>query len=245
MVNNVPGHTNDCIPFDRMNALQHLFSRYESNLNIFDVGANLGQTVEEMLEYFPKSNIYAFEPQPEVFKSLKEKFFLKNVKAFELAFSENESKEKFYINQKNHMTSSMNRINTNSISVKNNYHPKGYFKELKEQQIYVNTSTIDKFIKTKDIRSIDILKLDTQGSEIKILKGAKETLAEGKVKVIISECHFDNLYCVDQHIAPNLFRILYNNNFALYDISHIYKNYETSQTLWADFIFVHTTFFKL
>ena len=40
----------------------------------------------------------------------------------------------------------------------------------------VNTDTIDNYCKDNDIDCIDILKIDTEGSEIEVLEGAKNML---------------------------------------------------------------------
>ena len=39
---------------------------------IFDVGANIGQTVRILREYFPKGEINSFEPNPNAFEILKQ-----------------------------------------------------------------------------------------------------------------------------------------------------------------------------
>ena len=51
----------------------------------------------------------------------------------------------------------------------------------------VPTSTLDTFVKKNNIKSIDILKVDIEGSEYEFLKGAKNTLKKNKVKIILIE----------------------------------------------------------
>ena len=51
----------------------------------------------------------------------------------------------------------------------------------------VNTCTLDTFVKKNNIKSIDILKVDIDGSEYDFLKGAKNTLKKSKVKMILIE----------------------------------------------------------
>ena len=51
----------------------------------------------------------------------------------------------------------------------------------------VKTITLDSFVKKNKIKSIDILKVDIDGSEYNFLKGANVTLARNKVKVILIE----------------------------------------------------------
>ena len=51
----------------------------------------------------------------------------------------------------------------------------------------VSTSTLDTFVKKNNIKSIDILKVDIEGSEYEFLKGARNTLKRNKVKIIVLE----------------------------------------------------------
>lgn len=41
---------------------------------IFDIGANVGQTTFKLVEHFPNSRIFAFEPVSETFKELEKKY---------------------------------------------------------------------------------------------------------------------------------------------------------------------------
>ena len=52
---------------------------------------------------------------------------------------------------------------------------------------FVNIITIDKFLEINKIKFVDIMKVDIEGSEYKFLKGAKKTLANNKVKIIMFE----------------------------------------------------------
>ena len=51
----------------------------------------------------------------------------------------------------------------------------------------VSTTTLDNFVKKNKIKSIDILKIDIEGSEYELLKGAKNTLKNNKIKIILIE----------------------------------------------------------
>ena len=53
--------------------------------------------------------------------------------------------------------------------------------------IPVDTITIDKFLKINQIKFVDLMKVDIDGLEYKFLKGAKKTLANNKVKIIVLE----------------------------------------------------------
>ena len=54
-------------------------------------------------------------------------------------------------------------------------------------EIDVQTQTIDNFCLKNKIDYIHLLKLDTEGNEFNILKGAENLLSENKIKVIYTE----------------------------------------------------------
>jgi len=51
----------------------------------------------------------------------------------------------------------------------------------------VPTITLDSFVKKNKIQSIDLLKIDIDGSEYLMLKGARKTLKKNKIKTILIE----------------------------------------------------------
>ena len=51
----------------------------------------------------------------------------------------------------------------------------------------VPTITIDSFVKKNKIKNIDVLKIDVDGTEQDVLIGAKKTLKENKIKIILLE----------------------------------------------------------
>ena len=51
----------------------------------------------------------------------------------------------------------------------------------------VSTITIDKFLEKNKIKLVDVMKVDIDGSEYEFLQGAKKTIENNKVKVILLE----------------------------------------------------------
>ncbi len=58
----------------------------------------------------------------------------------------------------------------------------------------IETTTIDAIVKEYNIKTIDYLKIDTQGTELAILKGAEESLKTKRINVIKTEFSFIPLY---------------------------------------------------
>ena len=62
------------------------------------------------------------------------------------------------------------------------------FKKIKDYlEIDVQTQTLDYFCFSNNIKCIDLLKLDTEGNEFNVLKGAEKLLSENRIKVIYTE----------------------------------------------------------
>jgi len=56
--------------------------------------------------------------------------------------------------------------------------------------IEVPIDSIDSFCAQKKIDQIDLLKIDTEGHEMCVLKGAEKLLSEKRIDFVLSECEF-------------------------------------------------------
>ena len=63
-----------------------------------------------------------------------------------------------------------------------------------QTQIDVQVITIDEYVNKNNIKRINLLKIDTQGYEDEVLKGAQETLKLNKIDIIETELILGNMY---------------------------------------------------
>jgi hypothetical protein len=56
----------------------------------------------------------------------------------------------------------------------------------------VNVTTIDHFLQAENIGKVGILKIDVEGFDLKVLKGARKALAAKNIEFILVECGFYN-----------------------------------------------------
>ena len=63
-----------------------------------------------------------------------------------------------------------------------------------QMQIDVQVITIDEYVNKNNIKKINLLKIDTQGYEDEVLKGAQETLRLNKIDIIETELILGNMY---------------------------------------------------
>ena len=145
---------------------------------IFDVGANIGQTSIFLNQYFPKANIYAFEPVLDTYLALQQNCIsYENVSPQKLALADKKSTKTIALYDNSELNTLVSESKA-SVSKKARY----------EQ---VQIETVDNFCNTNCISSIDILKMDVQGYEMNVLKGASQILLDSKIKFIYSEISFN------------------------------------------------------
>jgi FkbM family methyltransferase len=150
-----------------------------SVVTFFDVGANVGQTTREALRRFPSARVYAFEPHPASFRELTT---IKDDRLFahQIAFGERSEKATLYQYGEADDGSLINSLVSDAcFPTRFGYRPKSVLE--------VVCSTIDAFCLEHRIENIDVLKLDTEGSELAVLKGAERMLASGRAGYVYTE----------------------------------------------------------
>ncbi len=69
-----------------------------------------------------------------------------------------------------------------------------------------------------------VLKIDTQGYELEVLKGVKKGLEEGRIKIILVELMTVQKYA-SSALYSDIFNFLSEYNYSLYDTNHgVYEN---------------------
>ena len=166
---------------DAFKIQKHLIKDSNKELIIFDIGAHVGGIALKYNELFLKSKIFCFEPFLESFLELEQKTYtFKNIIAFNKGLSDREGFSKFYSNC-SAPTNSLLKAHASSELIWG----KGLLDNL--GTVDIELTTIDNFVLEYHIEMIDILKMDVQGAEFKVLKGAKKTFEKGIIKMIYTE----------------------------------------------------------
>lgn len=140
---------------------------------VFDVGANVGQTVDKVRLVMPRAVIYSFEPVPATFKALvAHTSGYTGVETINCALGDCKGQVKITL-------SDISGQNTLLTSAK-----PGVAKDA------VPVITVDDFAAERGIQRIDLLKIDTEGYESAVLQGAKGMLSRGAIDLILAECEF-------------------------------------------------------
>lgn len=193
---------------------------------IFDVGANRGNVVEKYLLKFPFAIIHAFEPFPESFTTLKNRFQNNpNVSCIPKAVASSKGIKEFFVN-KNVDTNSLLKPTVTGLSsdeqVKN------------ISSIQIETILLDEYCESEQINHIDILKMDIQGGEYEALKGLSKLLSKRNIELIYSEVYFVEQY-EGQPLFHDISSLLHKHGYQLKDIYN--PIYGKGCIAWADVIF--------
>ena len=219
--------------------LQALISRRDPV--IFDVGANLGQSITRFRRLFPQAFIHSFEPNPETFAKLAP-YESPQISLQQLAISDSEGESIFFLGPSSKMDS-LHKINTDSMNYdlsnveKKFGKSKSEFTDRTNTEIKVRKTTLDAYCAMHDVGQIDILKIDTQGHESAVLAGAVNILP--RTGVILIEISFWDLYEtqtdffeIERRIRGAGFRL-----FALHRVVHEKRQFK--RLAWVDAMYVN------
>jgi FkbM family methyltransferase len=185
---------------------------------VLDVGAHKGETINYLSKFFYFNKVYSFEPNPSSFFILKKYKLSLNIRKqsklelFNYALGVKKGKIDFY-SGKESSSSTIHDINLSSNYYKKKNKYLNPFAQNKEtfKKISVNLDTLQNFIISKNIQDIDLLKIDTEGSEFNIIKGAKEKIKI--IKVLYFEHHYDNMI-LKKYTFSDLNRYLMKKGFS-------------------------------
>ena len=182
--------------------LQDLLKNLDVKI-IIDVGSNKGQFILLVENFFNCQKIYSIEPIKEVLE-IQKKFFKnkKNIFYYNCGLGEKKSINNFFITRR---IDSSSFLQTNKAILLNNDY------KIKDQR-KIKINTLDELMKNKNFNSPTLLKIDVQGYELKVLKGAIKTLK--KIKYIIIETSKTEIYA-NQALHKNVINFLEKNNFKI------------------------------
>jgi 2-O-methyltransferase len=174
------------IPSVYIDANKYLIGNYiPANATILEAGASVGRDTLQMSSLWPKSKIYSFEPVPELFERAKLKIQgLRNVQLYPFALGSESGTTKLFKSSGASDGSSSLLAPAEHLNV----HPEVKF----ESELEVPAYTIDDWANKNNISSIDLMWLDLQGAEFKILESSPKIFST--VKVLYTEVSLVETY---------------------------------------------------
>jgi len=164
--------------------LSYFLRNIKPGMVIFDVGANIGYFTTIMAKLVGSGGkVHAFEPSRREFGSIKKTIGQNRQDNIVLNHSALSDKTGTVIMN---IAKSENMAALNTIG--NVSHPAA--KEGDFDQVEVQLDTIDNYITTGGFQRVDLIKIDVEGAELMVLKGAEETLKRYRPQII---CEFSDL----------------------------------------------------
>ncbi|MCE7065383.1 FkbM family methyltransferase [Dyadobacter sp. CY326] len=168
---------------------------------ILDVGANVGHYSVMLRNENIKSTIYAFEPHPVTYKSLKEASLSHRFNAVPKGLGERDEFVKIYDYSSNEGSEHAS-IYKDVIEQIHKGSAKGTDIEL---------TTVDNFVSANNITEIALLKIDTEGNELNVLKGARLAIDRNLIHVI--QIEFNEMNVVSRTFMKDIVDLLSNYTF--------------------------------
>lgn len=181
---------------------------------IFDVGANVGQSVESYLQTFATPSITSFEPSSACFRKLASKFARRSgVTLRQCALGPDVGACELDI----YDFSVLNSVLPMDRSSTNRFHDR---KPIGKESVPV--LTLDRVAEEYNASHIDVLKIDTQGYDLQVLRGGGSLWNERRVSVVQIELNFFPMY-QGQAAADEVTSFLVQRGFSLVDYYEIYR----------------------
>jgi FkbM family methyltransferase len=189
---------------------------------IFDVGANRGQTIERFCKAFARPVIHAFEPGRDTFAELGRRMagtpdlHLNNV-----ALGERAESRTLYDTDPPDMTSLLEQSVDAWGKVRATYP--------------VEVVTLDDYCASRGIERIEIVKSDTQGFDLAVIKGAQGMIERRAIGMIFMEITFSDMYKGSPRFDET-YAFLVDRGFALVSFYDFY--YQHGRAGWTDALFI-------
>src|SRR6266404_4353045 len=190
---------------DRLGVPSHSWSFTNARRNgfnpavIYDIGAYTGSWTTEIMEYFPDARYYLFEGQPSKETHLQQlkKEFPQSVD-YQIGLLGANDGEKVIFNE--YETAS---------SVLTEHFDTG------AQRHERTIDSLDTVVKNNNWPAPDLIKLDTQGYELEILKGGLHAMQQAEA--VLMEVSFIDIY-INAPLAKDVIDFMKQHDFLLYDI---------------------------
>jgi FkbM family methyltransferase len=182
---------------------------------VVDIGAHMGRyTIPCSKSVGLSGKVVAIEAHPYNFGILQHNLRLnklKNVRLLNCAVYSNRARLKLYLPDEDLGYTMHHSLMTNYLASK-------YSNEIERKYIEVEADTLDNLLKARGINEVNWIKIDVEGAELEVLKGAREILSTNTRMSILVEIHGKDTY------GPTM-ELLKTNNFNI-EFEKTYDNGE-------------------
>ena len=201
--------------------------------NFIDVGAFKGKYTDLILKMNNNCKILMIEPQKKYYSFLKEKYNNNNqIEISRIGLSKKKELLDLRVN-KHEITSTFSKFNEKNRYL--NYKAILFDSNLKNMTTSfenVQVYPLSQILEEKNIRSVDLIKIDTEGHEYEVLIGIQNFIK--RIKYILIEFHIDFIY--ENYNSDKMHNYLTENNFKLL------KKFNFPFTTWEDRLYKNLGF---
>ena len=199
----------DTLPFgiDPWYDVQRLSDRLDLPVTtIIDVGANVGQSAATFLEHFPSARIISFEPHHPSFETLSQAIASPRFRAVNLALGDRAGESVLHECPESSVLNSLLAATPTTALGRRATRP-----------VTTRVETLDRWCEREGVPTIDLLKIDTEGFDLNVLRGAEALLSRGAVSFVFteffavqprSEFEGGDLAGIDAFLAPHGFHFV-------------------------------------
>lgn len=172
-----------------------------------DVGAHSGAWTASLLAQNPRATIHAFEPASDAYRALELKQFPDQVHTYRTAMSSSSGRAHL------HLFDGAAELNSlhNRFGLEEGFGIKPAI--LTEE---VEVSTVDAFCTSQGLTRIDLLKIDTEGHEVDVLRGSIRSLEQGVIGRVQFE--YGGTYIDSRRLLKDAFEVFAGLDYALFRI---------------------------
>jgi FkbM family methyltransferase len=196
-------------PFVANQDLKHFFSIIKKlgfePKHIVDVGANHGMWTREALKYFPDSYYTLFEPQKTLENSVKDLLANPRIKLntvgvgshagnFKLTIGKSDTESSFIYTEKDAAESGL-------------------------RQIEVPIVTLNEFLGKMDVPTPDLIKIDAEGFDFEVLKGASDFIGKTEIFVVEVSVAIENL----DNSFLKMMNFMDEKGYKIFEITHLIR----------------------
>ena len=150
---------------------------------LFDVGGHLGQYTEAFLQAHPDGRVFVFEPSTSHFAVLNERLGNRdNITLVNSGLSDRPGELPLYKHDDISGLASLTKRRLDHFNIAMN------------KVEVVKLETLDSAMRDQAVASIDLLKIDVEGHELDVLKGATQAFQNNRIKLVQFEfggCNLD------------------------------------------------------
>jgi FkbM family methyltransferase len=205
-LNNFGTNNDDMFSNGEFNIAQKFIKRGDV---VFDIGANHGNWTKMVLTLAPLRVIYCFEPIKELCQYISTQFHYRtDLKIVCGVVADQLGETDFYIYKNNPQIAEMsNMFGRPEIEIKMG---------LNIEKTKARTITIDHLSNIEKLEKINYLKIDTEGAELLVLKGAKAMLERNAIEMIQFE--YGGCFKDSKATLREIFQLLGSHNFTIFRI---------------------------